>query len=298
MEDSTIWIIVPVYKVEKLLPKCIRSIQRQSYADWRLVLVDDGSPDDSGKICDEYAKRDSRIFVLHMQNGGPAAARKAGLEIVPETAYCCFCDSDDELPENALFDLYKAASNFAADVVCGRMCRIYRGIRFRSRYQMPCFSEEKSYGKAEIMDQLFVGCFGISQYPMSLCGKLYRAKILKQAQKNITASPCYFAEDLNVTMHILPLCNKLTIIQSDVYDYRLGGGTSKFMPTFLSDNLLMYKQKMIACKQYIGDRDLPRFIAIELKNIGFTYLTMCAQHQRYPRGGGHAWRNCVSPANT
>lgn len=281
---TTIWIVVPVYNVEKLLPKCIRSIQRQTYTDWKLVLVDDGSSDNSGRVCDKYAAKDHRISVTHTENGGAAVARQIGLDMVPESDYCCFCDSDDELPKDALLRLYQAAEATNADLICGQMRRIFHGFRIMPRYQMPCFSEAKEYSKPETMEKLYIGCFGISCFPMSLCGKLFRAETLKQAQENITVSPKAFAEDLNLTMHILPLCNKVTIIQDVVYEYRLGGGTSKFMPTFLDDNLLMYHQKMVACQQYTGELNLPRYIAIELKNIVFTYLTMCEQYNKYPKG--------------
>lgn len=68
---ETIWILIPVYNVEKVLDKCIRSIQRQTYTNWKAVLVDDGSTDRSGVLCDEYAAKDPRIMVPHTSNGGP-----------------------------------------------------------------------------------------------------------------------------------------------------------------------------------------------------------------------------------
>lgn len=89
-------IIVPVYKVEEWLPACIDSILAQTFTDWELILVDDGSPDNSGKICDEYAKRDSRIIVIHKQNEGVSAARNDGIKKA-QGKYLTFVDSDDEL---------------------------------------------------------------------------------------------------------------------------------------------------------------------------------------------------------
>ena len=87
-------IIVPVYKVEKYLRKCIDSIINQTLKDIEIILVDDGSPDNCGKICDEYAAKDTRIKVIHKENGGLSSARNAGMEVA-EGEYIGFVDSDD-----------------------------------------------------------------------------------------------------------------------------------------------------------------------------------------------------------
>lgn len=95
-----ITIVVPVYNVEKYLSRCIDSILNQTYTDFELLLVDDGSPDNCGKICDEYAEKDSRIFVIHQKNGGLSAARNTGINWFYEqdrSNYITFLDSDDWL---------------------------------------------------------------------------------------------------------------------------------------------------------------------------------------------------------
>lgn len=87
-------IIVPVYKVEKFLPKCIESVLNQTYTDFELILVDDGSPDKSPEICDKYAELDKRVVVIHQKNAGVSAARNAGLENA-KGEYIGFVDPDD-----------------------------------------------------------------------------------------------------------------------------------------------------------------------------------------------------------
>ena len=87
-------IIVPVYKVENVLHYCIDSILNQTYNNFELILIDDGSPDSSGKICNEYAKRDLRIKVFHKENEGVSVARNTGIELA-KGKYICFVDSDD-----------------------------------------------------------------------------------------------------------------------------------------------------------------------------------------------------------
>lgn len=95
-------IIVPVYNVEKYIRRCLDSIQSQTFVDWECICVDDGTPDSSGKICDEYAAKDVRFVVLHKKNGGVSSARNAGLDTA-KGKWICFCDSDD-WEENNFFE--------------------------------------------------------------------------------------------------------------------------------------------------------------------------------------------------
>lgn len=103
IKEPLLSIIVPVYKVEPYLGKCIQSILDQDFDDFELILVDDGSPDRCGAICDEYAQKDDRIKVIHKENGGLSSARNAGLDVVRGT-FVSFVDSDDYLSS----DFYKA----------------------------------------------------------------------------------------------------------------------------------------------------------------------------------------------
>lgn len=282
-QQDTIWILVPVYNVEKVLDKCIRSVQRQTYTNWKMVLVDDGSTDRSGSLCDEYAAKDPRVISLHTPNGGPHRARMTGLELVPDDSYCCFCDSDDELPENALQLLYEEALRTNADLVCGYMERFYKGIRF-ARQKLESCGSSRVYTKEEIISDLYVCCFGGGRFPVNLVAKLYKTSILKEAVVTIIEHPKCFAEDLNVTMHLMPLLMRVSVINDIVYRYRIGGGTSRFMPTFLDDNILMYRLKMQWSDKCTSTEDVKRLIGVELKNIIVSYWIMCEKNRRYPQG--------------
>lgn len=104
-------VIVPVYKVEAYICRCVDTILSQSYSDFELILVDDGSPDNSGAICDKYAEMDSRIRVIHQKNSGLSAARNTGLEWVfanSSSQWICFVDSDDWVHRDYLRILYEA----------------------------------------------------------------------------------------------------------------------------------------------------------------------------------------------
>ena len=112
-------IIVPIYKVERFLSKCIDSLVMQTYRDIEIILVDDGSPDCCGQICDDYAMKDSRITVVHQENAGVSAARNAGLRIA-KGEYIGFCDPDDWAAPNMFEELVAALEKNGADLaICG-----------------------------------------------------------------------------------------------------------------------------------------------------------------------------------
>ena len=139
MEKNLISIIVPVYNVEPYIHRCIDSILAQTYTDFDLILVDDGSSDNSGIICDEYAKRDNRIHVLHCLNGGPSHARNKGIEIV-NTKWVVFVDADDYIDCHYIenFFIYDT-SNASTQIIQGFHCigfededknTLYRGVQY------------------------------------------------------------------------------------------------------------------------------------------------------------------------
>ena len=109
-------IVVPAYNVEEYLPQCVDSILRQTFTDFELLLVDDGSKDSTGRLCDEYAGKDRRIRVIHKENGGLVSARKAGLSEAFGT-YVAYVDGDDWIAECMMEKLCGQASDTGADIV-------------------------------------------------------------------------------------------------------------------------------------------------------------------------------------
>ena len=118
MENPAISIIIPVYKVEAYLQRCINSVLLQDFKNWEMILVDDGSPDNCPQICDQNARKDYRIKVIHKQNEGLPAARKSGF-MLSKGCYIIHLDSDDYLLPNALSILYKKAIDGDYDIVKG-----------------------------------------------------------------------------------------------------------------------------------------------------------------------------------
>ncbi|MBQ6848087.1 MAG: glycosyltransferase [Clostridia bacterium] len=136
MSTPKISVIVPVYKVEKYLDKCVDSIINQTFTDIEILLVDDGSPDICGKMCDDWVKKDSRIKVIHKENGGLSDARNAGFE-ASVGEYVIFIDSDDFIEYNMLEVLYTLVTEHSADIsVCG-ICNCYE------TYQQPQYPKDE-----------------------------------------------------------------------------------------------------------------------------------------------------------
>ena len=109
--NEKIGVIVPVYKTEKYVAECIESILAQTYTNFRLILVDDGTPDGAGAICDEYATKDPRITVIHQENAGVTRARARGVEEAADCEWITFVDSDDSITNSALENLLKGLYN-------------------------------------------------------------------------------------------------------------------------------------------------------------------------------------------
>ena len=122
--DPIISIIVPIYNVGKYLPKCIESILNQTFKNFELILVNDGSTDNSGVVCDDYEKKDTRIKIIHKSNGGVSSARNAGL-YVAKGEYIGFVDPDDYIDKNMYEKLYRLCIDNNSDIA---ICRFNREI--------------------------------------------------------------------------------------------------------------------------------------------------------------------------
>lgn len=165
MDKAKISIIIPVYKVEQYLRNCIESVINQTYTNWELILVDDGSPDRCGEICDEYAAKDSRIRVIHKENGGLSSARNAALDLPPKGEFVTFLDSDDFWHPEYLETLMNLQQKYHADLV---QCGFVRGSE-------SVFPPIEGSISIDVLDNHEV--FIKEKANVIMCGKLYRTSL-------------------------------------------------------------------------------------------------------------------------
>lgn len=169
MSSPLISIIVPVYKVELYLRRCLDSVVNQTYKNLEIILVDDGSPDNCPQICDEYAMKDNRIIVIHKENGGLSDARNAGLDIC-KGDFISFIDSDDWVEDDYISTLYELFSD-DIDIAVGNFQQFSKDNRFFS----PEKQAEGVFSSNKILDEILS-----HKTPYKLAwGKLFRKKLFK-----------------------------------------------------------------------------------------------------------------------
>ena len=211
--NPLISVIVPIYKVESLLPGCIDSILAQTYENLEVILVDDGSPDNCGRICDEYAGKDSRIRVIHQKNAGLAGARNAGLEIA-RGEYLGFVDSDDRIAPQMYETLLASMEAEQADIaICGRY------MEFMSGDLVPMFTLDQP----QVMDaHEAVRKFLISEdLDAAAWDKLYRRSFWGDTRYPLN----YISEDVPVTSRLLARANRVVHCGQPLYYYLQRAGS-------------------------------------------------------------------------
>ena len=169
--NPAVSVIVPVYKVEAYLPQCVGSILAQTFSDFEVLLVDDGSPDDCPAMCDRYAEGDGRVSVIHQKNSGTSAARNAGLAHAKGT-YICFIDSDDVLSPDYCGALYSAAMSTGCKIAA---CKL---IRFADGDCPPTGSGFDGSGAAVLsMDEFLKRQMEGRSIEMGPCNKLFHRSV-------------------------------------------------------------------------------------------------------------------------
>ena len=203
-------IIIPVYNVKEYINQCLQSVLSQAYTDWECILVDDGSMDGSGDICDGYAKNDTRFRVIHQVNQGVSSARNNGLKMA-KGEFVCFIDSDDWVESSYLFNLYSQASETNISLICGGFIREW-GYKSESIYPSKVYhftiGKEQTNQFIEVFDYLY-----------GPCCKLYTASVIKD---NYITFPIDFSlgEDLLFNLNYINKCKNILVIPKTDYHYR------------------------------------------------------------------------------
>ncbi len=205
-KKNLVTVIVPVYNVENYLRKCLNSIISQSYTNLEVLLIDDGSTDTSGKLCDEYAVIDSRIRVFHKVNGGLSSARNMGLDNMTGE-YIIFIDSDDYFAEDAIGDLVKAIVKYQADLSFGEVRMVDEtGATI-------CERGKKTYKETILTSKQTMTEICLNRLTgVSACGKLYKASLFE----NIRYPVGRLYEDAYTTPEIVLRSQKAVFINRTI----------------------------------------------------------------------------------
>lgn len=201
-------VIVPVFNAEKYLAYCIKSILNQTYIDFELLLINDGSSDESARICDNYAKNDSRIRVVHNKNHGVSYSRNLGLELA-KGDYIAFCDADDQYKQNYLMEMQEVALSHEADIV---ICN-YSFLRGASEAVI-CNRQSGKIEKDEVYRRIFID----NTIGGFVWNKLFKKSLLNGIQFDEGMQIC---EDTYFLCNSLKNASRVYYIGESLYLYRL-----------------------------------------------------------------------------
>lgn len=206
MKDVLVSVVVPIYNCENYIEECIKSILNQSFTNLEVILIDDGSTDKSGEICDYFAKQDNRICVMHRENKGVALTRKEGIDI-SNGEFITFIDSDDYIDRDFIKNLYNEQELSRADIVC---CN-----SIDDHFMPPSIYNEKDETISDL-EQLMLGYYNGKRYAYCIWGKLFRKNVFNY----ISFPDMKYAEDTYVVLSLFSKGNILRLLKYKGYHYR------------------------------------------------------------------------------
>ena len=236
-----------MYNTEKYLRECVDSILAQTFTDYELLLIDDGSTDSSGAICDEYAQKDSRVRVFHKENGGVSSARNLGLDNA-NGEWITFVDSDDMVYEDSLGILYESSADDTIDFIVAGF-DYYNNDKKNISYTTANdkFGKKKYFKNAGITN-LYENELGY--WCWFMCSKLFRRSIIQQYNIRFNTTIKYSEDRLFISLYSCKILNNICFFTTPVYKYRIhresvmGKSNEKFNEDFITGveaAVLMYK---------------------------------------------------------
>ena len=260
-------IVIPIYKAEKYMKQCVDSVLAQTYKNIEVILVEDGSPDRCGEICDEYAKEDTRIKVIHKENEGVSKARNEGLSLATGE-YIQFVDSDDYLESNMIELLVSTMEQQKVDLV---VCGFYEENQSFSRISSPG-EHTGTYSKKEILEN-------ITQNPYSLhygvlWNKLYKNEYIKEQLR--FQEDMDFGEDFIFNLGYLANIKEIYVLEEPLYRYiRYNGDSLMYRQTKgkeQKDKYLEYLEKRLLIFKRYRDFYISQMLYEDNKNKINAYL--------------------------
>lgn len=259
-------IIVPVYNVEAYIHRCIDSILAQTFTDWELLLIDDGSPDRSGEICDEYAQKDKRIRVFHKNNGGVSSARNLGLNNACGD-WTTFVDSDDFLDRTSLSKMFGLTNHYDSDLFCFKY-RISNGVKCNKSLN-DCELEKTTVSK--ISKDTMIKDILTYQTNCGPFAKLFRTEKLKKHSFDETLK---IGEDLLLNLtYISDLQKSIIYSETSVYNYFMNTQSVMHSKNLTGEYAMLSKK---VARFFASDTIYAKHINIfKMINLFQSYATRC-----------------------
>lgn len=208
-------VTVPIYRVEKELRRCLDSLINQTLKNIEIILVDDGSPDGCGAICDEYAERDARIKVVHQQNGGSSRVREVGLEL-STGEYYTVCDGDDWVESTMYEDMYRKATQEDADIV---MCNFYSDYSDGRSVVSPAYTYTSQ--------EQYIEDLMLRKTSVSTCSKLFRLSTIRHLGIEYTPG-VNLGEDALFIFKLLLWPQRIATLNKTLYHYQRNIGSESY----------------------------------------------------------------------
>lgn len=232
-------VIMPVYNIAHIKRKfamAVNSIIKQTWQNWELIIVNDGSKDTTKEIANHFLQKDKRIILFNKENGGVESARRYGLRLA-KGEFILHLDQDDYYREDALELFYNKITLSNADIAVANRLRFIFNTHFTFGKNIPSsMKEDKVIGHDEFMNKYYHSFFGINDFPVNIWNKMYRKSFLdKIPDPPLTGQ---IIEDLSYNMHVLPYASKICVIPDYLYYYRWGGFTNRFDKTILDTALV------------------------------------------------------------
>ena len=219
LDKPLISIIIPIYNVERYLDECITSIIQQSYKDYEIILVDDGSPDNCPSICDSYSKQYSNIQVIHKLNGGLISARKVGVSMATG-CYIVFLDGDDWISSTMLIDISTSIKEKDSDIIMYSFTKTAGQKKEVYPINLPCGYYNRQLIEKELLPYMMSNDpFYSFLIPPSVCIKAYKKELLENVMVNLPLN-ISLGEDAIITYPAIEKAKDLTVIECYGYMYR------------------------------------------------------------------------------
>lgn len=250
--SSCVSVIIPVYKVEKYLERCVNSVLNQTYENIEIILVDDGSPDNCPALCDEIAAKNDRVSVVHKENGGLSSARLAGFEVANGT-FVLFVDSDDYIANNMIEKLVSAIEQNNADLaICGYNIVVGQ----QSTQKLLDYQESLIEGKENVRENYILPLIGRSNnkinIPGFICIRLFRRSLIQK--EFFVSERIYYKEDHIFDLLYGDYTSKIAVVNEALYSYCFN--ENSLTNVYRENKWEMYKNLFAFNEKYLLERNI------------------------------------------